>query len=333
MKALLYTAPETLNYQDVETPSCQKAHDVLVKIEAVGICGSDMHAYLGHDERRPAPLILGHEAAGIAQNGRYKGKNVAINPLVSCQKCELCLQGRVNICQNREIISMPPRQGAFAEYITIPERNLVLMPDGLSYEAGSLAEPVATGLHAVYLASKASQRPLAEVTALVVGAGAVGLSAALTLAAHGCKSLYVAEAHAGRRDAANQKGVLQAFDPLANPSFVAEGSVDVIIDAVGIKATRVQAMQWIKAGGVIVHVGLGQGMDGFDARKLTLQEVQFLGSYTYSMSDYKAALTMLANGQMGALDWHEVRDLSQGAKAFKDLQQGKVDKAKIILKP
>jgi threonine dehydrogenase-like Zn-dependent dehydrogenase len=89
--------------------------ECLVRVEAVGICGSDMHAYLGHDERRPAPLILGHEAAGVVVDGPLQGKRVTVNPLATCGKCRACLSGRNNLCPNRQILSMVPRQGAFAE--------------------------------------------------------------------------------------------------------------------------------------------------------------------------------------------------------------------------
>ena len=128
MKALVYTAPERLSLREVPEPR-PGAGDVLVRIDACGICGSDMHAFFGHDERRPAPLILGHEAAGVIAMGARAGERVAINPLVSCMHCAACLGGRANLCAERQIISMPPRPGGFAELVSIPERNVVAVPD------------------------------------------------------------------------------------------------------------------------------------------------------------------------------------------------------------
>ena len=119
MKALVYTAPKRVEYRDFDDPSPTNG-ELLVKISNVGICGSDMHAYLGHDDRRPAPLILGHEASGVIEEGEKKGERVVINPLVTCGVCPQCLDGRSNLCPKRQIISMPPRQGAFAEYIAMP---------------------------------------------------------------------------------------------------------------------------------------------------------------------------------------------------------------------
>ena len=142
MKALVYTAPETLVYREEPDPK-PGAGEALVRIDAVGICGSDMHAYFGHDDRRPAPLILGHEASGQVVFGAHSGRRVAINPLVTCGTCDDCLGGRANLCAARQIISMPPRQGAFAEYLAIPERNLVVVPDDTPASIAALAEPVA----------------------------------------------------------------------------------------------------------------------------------------------------------------------------------------------
>ena len=150
MKALVYDAPETLTYRDMPDPAPGDGEE-LIRIESVGICGSDMHAYLGHDDRRPAPLILGHEGAGIVVGGALDGTRVTINPLVTDPKSAPSRAGRENLCPSRQIISMPPRQGAFAPYIAIPERNMVAVPDDISLEQAALAEPMAVSWHAVRL--------------------------------------------------------------------------------------------------------------------------------------------------------------------------------------
>ncbi|HKL45492.1 MAG TPA: alcohol dehydrogenase catalytic domain-containing protein, partial [Roseovarius sp.] len=119
MKALIYEGPEAVVLRNV--PDAEpRAGEELIRVSAVGICGSDMHAYLGHDARRPAPLILGHEAAGVIVGGPRAGERVTINPLVTCGVCDACRAGRENLCAARQIISMPPREGAFAEYVAMP---------------------------------------------------------------------------------------------------------------------------------------------------------------------------------------------------------------------
>jgi L-iditol 2-dehydrogenase len=331
MKALVYTGPQALALRDEPDPS-PAADEVLVRIEAVGICGSDMHAYLGHDERRPAPLILGHEAAGRVVEGRLAGRSVTINPLVTCGRCADCLGGRANLCAERQIISMPPRQGAFAEFVALPERNLVEVPEGMSPTVAALAEPVATGLHAVFLAHRHGHRPLSEGRALVMGGGAVGLSAALVLRSHGCRDVWLADTNDGRRRMAAAAGIDAVYDPTGDPGPV-PGSVDVVIDAVGAKATRTTAIQVARPGGVIVHVGLLDAADGVDMRRLTLQEIALVGCYTYTMVDFRAAVDALHAGALGALDWYEERGLADGVGAFDDLLNGRCAAAKVILRP
>lgn len=331
MRALVYTGPKQIVLQDAPDPIAAGG-DVLIDVGAVGICGSDMHAYLGHDERRPAPLILGHEAAGVVRGGVHDGKRVVVNPLVTCGTCRDCLSGRENLCASREIISMPPRQGAFAEKIVVPARNIIEIPDGLEMTRAALAEPLATSWHGVTLADRHAARPLAEARALVMGSGAVGLGAALALRAFGCPDVTVAETNALRRKTATSQGFEKVVDPTIDGALDA-GFADVVIDAVGNKHTRTAAVRSARPGSVIVHIGLGDGVDGFDARRVTLQEITFVGAYTYTMTDFRATLAAMASGALGNLDWIEARTLEDGIQAFDDLLEGRTGAAKIVLHP
>ena len=331
MRAMVYKGPKTLEVEEFEEPQMGPG-DALVSIAAVGICGSDMHAWAGHDERRPAPLILGHEASGLVLEGRLKGRRVAINPLVTCGHCDHCLGGRANLCAERQIISMPPRQGAFAERIAIPERNLVEIPDGLCLAKAALAEPVATAWHAVVLAERHAARAPAEGRTLVIGGGAVGLAAALILAARGCRDITIAETNPGRRATAAKSGNFRVIDPMAEPEAIATGAMDFVLDAVGAKPTRGLAIRAARPGGVIVHIGLLDGVDGTDIRRLTLQEIALIGCYTYTMVDFRAALAAIASGALGSLDWASERPFDDGPRAFDDLAAGREAAAKIVLR-
>ena len=124
MKALVYTEPNVLLCREEPEPTPGN-DEVLVRVEAVGICGSDMHAYHGHDSRRPPPFVLGHEAAGLVVSGPGRGARVAVNPLVPCGVCDWCLQGRPHLCPSRQLLSVPPRTGAFAELVRVPEANVL----------------------------------------------------------------------------------------------------------------------------------------------------------------------------------------------------------------
>jgi len=331
MKALVYTGPESFAYQDVAEPSPNStADEVLIRVESVGICGSDMHAFLGHDERRPAPLILGHEAAGVVVGGKEDGRRVTVNPLVVCGKCEYCMSGRENLCQSRQIISMPPREGAFAQFLSMPRSNLVTVPDEVSFDKASLAEPIACGWHASRLARETLNAEFSACSALVIGGGAIGVGAALSLKAQGIASVVVVEPNAVRRDYLDSLGELQVLAP---DELSDEPAFDVVIDGVGYPATRAQACQVVRAGGVIMHIGLGSSADGLDVRRLTLQEITFTGTYTYTPADFQATAEAIFDGRLGALQWIETRSLADGAEAFADIRSGRVAAAKIVLKP
>lgn len=329
MKALVYTGPEALDFRDAPAPA-RHTGDVLIDVAHVGICGSDMHAWAGHDERRPAPLILGHEAAGMVIDGPGLGTRVTVNPLVTCGACEDCRDGRENLCSRRQIISMPPREGAFAQQIAVPSGNLVTIPDDIPTEKAALAEPIACGWHAVRLARRVLNRPIGEARCLVFGGGAIGLGAALVLATHGAAEVWLAETNPVRRAILEKAGDFRVFDPISGPGPVA---IDLAIDGVGIPITRAAASAAVRPGSVIVHIGLGSGLGGLDIRRMTLQEITFIGSYTYAQADFRDTAQAIFDGRLGALDWTEIRPLSDGARAFADIKAGRAAAPKIILKP
>lgn len=327
MKALVYEAPETLTYRDVPEPVPADGEH-LIRIEAVGICGSDMHAYLGHDERRPAPLVLGHEAAGIITGGPRDGARVTVNPLVTCGACAACQMGRDNICANRQIISMPPREGAFAEWVAMPESNLVSVPDDVSLSQAALVEPIACGWHAVRL----GRNVLGTVTAngLVLGGGAIGLGGALSLAAQGVSDVTIVEPNAARRAILNEQCGQRALAP----EDLAEDTLfDIVLDGVGFAQTRATASRHARPGGVILHIGLGEAIGGLDIRRMTLAEISFIGTYTYTAEDFRDTAQALFDGRLGKLDWAERRPLSAGSAAFSDIRAGRTAAPKVVLRP
>ncbi|MDJ0822107.1 MAG: alcohol dehydrogenase catalytic domain-containing protein [Paracoccaceae bacterium] len=324
MKALVYTAPETLAFDDAPEPTPGDGEQ-LIRIEAVGICGSDMHAYLGHDNRRPAPLILGHEAAGVITGGPRAGDRVTINPLVTCGDCPACLAERDNLCATRQIISMPPREGAFAQWVAMPERNLVTVPEDVSFAKAALAEPLAVSWHAVRLGLEALHPDMPR-DALVIGGGAIGLAAALALTAFGVEDVTIAEPNAARAAFLTERCG-------QNIVTAPEGAFSIVVDAVGYAATRATASAHTRPGGVITHIGLGEDTGGLDIRRMTLQEITFIGTYTYTAQDFRDTAQAIFDGRLGPLDWIETRPLEQGADAFAALRAGRIATPKIILEP
>lgn len=321
MKALVYEAPRRLSFREFAPVACPPG-EAEVKISAAGICGSDIHAFLGHDERRPPPLILGHEAAGECE-----GAAVIVNPLAVCGACEACRAGRDNLCAQREIISMPPRQGAFAERAFLPRANLLPLPPGLSPQQGALAEPLACGWHAAALAARHGSRPLENSSATVIGGGAIGLASALALAARGAHPVHIAEANPLRHPALRKAGDFAVAPPDQLPAS------HVVVDAVGSEESRQLAARTVLPGGAAVHIGLASAEGGFDMRRMTLQEIVLCGSYTYTAADFAETVRSMAEGSLGPLDWFEERPMSEGARAFDDLIGGRAAAPKIVLIP
>ena len=331
MKALVYTGEKELQYIDFNDP-IRKENEELVKINSVGICGSDMHAFLGHDERRPSPLILGHEPSGVIIGGANDGKKVTVNPLVTCGNCRFCLDGRDNLCLTRQIISMPPREGAFAEYLSIPSNNLISVPDNINLEKACLAEPLACGWHAVRIAKESIKSEFENLKCLVIGGGAIGIGSALALKAKGVKDIFLAETNNLRHSQIKKTCDMIVFNPNeSNP--LKEGELDLIIDGVGIIHTREMASKYVSPGGLIIHIGLGHALNGLDIRRMTLQEITFIGTYTYTSKDFKDTAQAIFNGSLGSLEWVDVRPLSDGQKCFDEILTGNSPSPKIILKP
>jgi threonine dehydrogenase-like Zn-dependent dehydrogenase len=257
--------------------------------------------------------------------GTRDGTRVTINPLVQCGTCRACMTGRENLCPNRQIISMPPRAGAFAQFVAMPPGNLVEVPDDVSLDRASLAEPLAVSWHAVRLGLASLDQGAAR-RALVLGGGAIGLAAALAFTAQGLADVTIVEPNPARcaflRDNCGQNAV-----------EVAQGQYGMVVDAVGYAATRATASAHAEPGGVIVHIGLGEDTGGLDIRRMTLQEITFIGTYTYTAQDFRDTAQAIFEGRLGPLDWTETRALSGGAAAFADLRAGRVASPKIVLHP
>ena len=156
MHALVYTGTQKLIYKEEKNPKLVKDESI-IKVYASGICGSDMHAYHGKDDRRIPPLILGHEISGIIDKGKEIGKKVVLNPLITCGSCDYCNSGREHLCSKRIILGMNKpieRQGGFAEYVSIPDKNIHELPQKLNMKEAPISEPCAVALHAVELGEK-----------------------------------------------------------------------------------------------------------------------------------------------------------------------------------
>ena len=332
MHALVYTGTQELVYREEKNPKIINGESI-VKVSASGICGSDMHAYHGKDNRRIPPLILGHEISGTVKQGKDLGKEVVLNPLITCEKCDYCTNEKEHLCNKRVILGMNrpiERQGGFAEFVSIPERNIYNLPEGLSIKEAPIAEPTAVALHAVELGEKSISKDIKSSKVLVIGGGAIGLLCGLILSkVKKCNDIVIVDPNNKRLKECSK--YLDATSVNPESKVIIDNSFDMVFDTVGLEVTRLQAIKSIKPGGVIIHVGLTQPSGSFDFRKATLQEITFIGTYCYTNRDFKKTLNILSNKDLGSLNWIEYRSLKDGAKAFQDIHNGSCSAPKIVL--
>ena len=334
MKALVYTDIEKVVYQDYENPKI-KPGESLIKISASGICGSDMHAYHGKDERRVPPLILGHEISGVVEKGKTIGQKVIVNPLISCGDCEFCNLGSEHLCKHRALLGMNKpivKEGGLAELIAVPDSNLNDLPKNLDIKKGAISEPTAVSLHAVEIGEKNLSIPIIDAKILIIGGGAIGILSALILEKiKKNNKLTLIEINKKRLKVCQNNLSSKVLMP--NSKDLTINSFDFVIDAVGNDKTRQTAVQFAKPGSVIVHAGLTNSDGRFDFRKVTLQEISFIGTYCYTTKDFKQTINILKDGLIGDLNWIEYRELKDGAEAFKQIHDGTCAAPKIVLIP
>ena len=333
MYALVYTDTQKLIYREEKNPKLVNGESI-IKVSASGICGSDMHAYHGKDNRRIPPLILGHEISGIIDKGKLTGKKVVLNPLITCGECDYCENRREHLCKKRIILGMNrpiERQGGFAEYVSIPDKNIYELPKGLSIKEAPIAEPTAVALHAVELGEKELSKPIEKTKVLVIGGGAIGLLSGLILSkVKNCKDIVIVDPNNKRLGECAKYLNANAVNP-GDKKVILEDHFDIVFDTVGLEVTREQAIKSIKPGGIIIHIGLTQPSGSFDFRKTTLQEITFIGTYCYTNKDFENTLSILANNKIGSLAWIEYRKLKDGSSAFKEIHDGACTTPKIVL--
>ena len=330
MKALVYTDQETLIFRD-EVNAVAQEGETLIKVSAAGICGSDMHAYHGHDNRRLPPLILGHEISGINQNNNDA---VVINPLIACGSCQECKTGREHLCQSRGLLGMTKpinRPGGFAEFVAVPNHNIFTIPANADLNSLSLTEPTAVAYHAIKIAEQSSFTKIQQSKILIIGGGAIGLLLALILQAKDTQDITIIDTNAKRLVVCKNASNCNIAHP--DDTNILDNNYDIAFDAVGFATTRKKSIQTIKQGGIIIHIGLSQADGEFDFRKTTLQEITFIGTYCYTNEDFQLSLNMLIEKKLGDLSWLDYRPLKDGAEAFKEIHDGSTASPKIILIP
>jgi 2-desacetyl-2-hydroxyethyl bacteriochlorophyllide A dehydrogenase len=335
MQAIVYLGPKRLELQTVEKPT-PEANEALIKVESVGICGSEIEGYLGHSSIRKPPLIMGHEFCGMieelgnqADSSLKIGTKVVVNPMITCGYCDRCKEGRSNVCMNRSLIGIH-RPGAFAQYVSVPLSSIVKVPQHMEPTLASLAEPLAVCVHSV----KLGLQPLSNL--LIYGAGPIGLLTLLAAKHMGAGNILLVDRQQVRLEHARRLGAAVAtpdeIDTAIQEQF-GSGGVSTIIDCVGVNATREQAMKIIQPRGIIIMVGLGQDQSTVPMNHLVRQELSIIGSYTYSPTDFAQAVALLVKGKIDMTGWTTTRSLSDIPESFQELVEGRSEFSKIFIRP
>jgi len=343
MKALVHTEPYKFEFKDVPQPR-PGDEEILVRVKAVGICGSDVHGYTGQTGRRIPPIIMGHEASGVVEAVGRNARNVAVGDRITfdstvyCNQCQWCRLGRVNLCDNRKIlgVSIPAfrRDGCMAEYVVMPWWITYKLPDTVTFEEAALVEPAAVSMHA----ARITPIDVNDVVA-VVGAGPIGLFAIQAAKVKGAGKVIALDVREERLAIARKLGA----DITINPSqgdikaevrrLVGRPDVDAVLEAVGTPAAVQLGFDLVKRGGHLTLIGNVTPKVEVNLQDLIMRELNIRGSFAIA-GEYRTVLDLMAQGRIQAKPLiSQTRPLAEGQAAFDILHKGDPRLFKIVLHP
>jgi len=343
MKALLLEQYMQLGYQDVPEPTIS-VDDVLIRVKACGICGSDVHGLDGSTGRRIPPIVMGHEAAGVIETvganvkGWQAGDRVTFDSTVSCGQCYFCTRGEINLCDNRQVLGVScgefRRNGAFAELVSVPARILYRLPDTLGFAQAAMIEAVSIAVHAVNITPKS----LGD-TAVVVGSGMIGLLTIQAAKAAGFARVFAVDLDDNKLAAAMRLGADATFNPKTTDvpaaiyALTNGRGADVALEAVGAAAPIKTAIMSVKKGGTVTLIGNIAPNIELPLQAVVTRQIRLQGSCA-SAGEYPACIELLANGTINVDEIISARvPLADGADWFKRLYNHEPNLMKVILEP
>ena len=323
MKSIIYKGAGEVVSEEKAVPA-PGAGEVLIKVAYAGICGSDMFIYQGTHPRAQAPLVMGHEFSGVIEAGHptlAKGTPVTVYPLLSCGQCEPCKNGTPHVCNTLKLIGIDC-DGGMAEYVKVPADKVVEIPAGLNLKLGAFIEPVAVGVHAV---RRSGYKP--GDTAVVYGAGPIGLCVAACLSYFGASRVLVIEANPYRLEIARKLGftpIDAAHDDIAAHVKAHTGGLnaDYAFDCAAHPSVQNTLMDVIKVRGTAVVVGSYKKPPEVDLLKVEFKELTLIGIRVYERRDFDIAARILASG---TIDFEQILTVSapeQAPQVFQDLLKG-----------
>lgn len=338
MKTLLYPAYDRLEIAEAPDPQPGEG-ELLLRVSACGICGSELEAFRNRSPRRVPPLVLGHEFCGVIVDtgpgvSNFKsGQQVVSHALIGCGECVRCRRGEIHLCARRQVFGMQ-RLGAFAEFVTVPEKCAIPWPDHLPAEAASLTEVLANGVHVVGLSKRLNPRKVA-----ILGAGPIGLMTLQAFQALTEAEILISEILPERLETATKLGAKLAINPHQNDLQSAvldwtdgEGA-DVVVDAVGLSETKQQSLAVARPGGATVWIGTHENTVTMDSYDITLAERCVQGSYGATMAEMQLSVDLLASGKVDGSSWIKAFPLDEGVMAFERMLAAQGDDIKAVLCP
>lgn len=337
MKALVYTEPRRVAIQELPDPQ-PKANEVLVRVRAAGVCGSDLDGFLGRSKKRRPPLVLGHEFSGeIVETGKSvsgfrPGERAAIYPLVVCEQCRHCRARQPQRCPQRRLFGLDCH-GGLAEYVAAPEECVFRISAGMSYSEGALVEPLANALHVVQKCGEVKGR-----TGLVYGAGSIGFLVQWMARHRGAQRLAVVDVNPCRLSRLKELGTdlvvnAREQDPVDMVRQWTSGQgVDFAVDAVGHPECRRNTVACTAPGGTVVWIGLAEDLAEIDGRALVTRELELKGSYAYTREDFAQALALLEQKALPVSSFASEVPLEEGQRVFEELASGRSPLLKVIFK-
>jgi L-iditol 2-dehydrogenase len=343
LKALVLKEYGRLVVEEVERP--QTAPDeVLVRVRACGICGSDVHGLDGSTGRRIPPLIMGHEAAGEiagvggAVQGWEPGDRVTFDSTVYCGRCWHCLRGEVNLCDERRVLGVScaefRRDGAFAEFVAVPARILYRLPGNLSFEKAAMVEAVSVAVHAV----KRTLLP-ANASVAVLGAGMIGLLVVQVLRAYGCGRVIAIDLDADRLQLALRLGATDGVragsgDIAGEVRRLCDGrGADAVFEVVGLASTVASSIECARKGGSVTLVGNAEPQVALPLQAVVTRQITLIGSCA-SAGEYPECLELIASGRVNVTDFMSAAaPLEEGARWFERIRSREKGLMKVLLRP
>ena len=327
MRALVYTGPHQVEMRDVALPQPLEGESEIA-VMAAGICGSDISGFLGHSRRRIPPLVLGHELVGR----RRDGKRVVVNPLINCGRCTACLGGAQNLCSSWRLLGMDRTAGCYAEFVSVPDKQIYEIPDELSDARAVMAEPLANIVHLFRIAA-----PLPFFRMGIVGGGTMGSLALLVAKRLGVRDVLVQDVSDVRLDISRRMGATLAINVSTEEGRAEAGrfaghGLDLVLDASGTGPARQAAFDLCRPGGLVVLLGMSNERSEIDFVTSIRKEHRVVMSFAYSPVDFERSLALLRAGEIDITPWTVEMPLEQGQNAFDRMSSAPGDTLKMLLR-